>query len=255
MRKVSVWGKNNPWKARIILAITHVILSMMAILLGLQAFFNDIQFTNSMMVVVLNVYLSAYLFYPIQGYREGLFRFTYIRQKKHDAVIVLTTFFILVGWVTQFAFEPLSKEEPQVMVIPIVLKLNEPIQANSTMSNRKDIRENLKTLRNSINVQEKEWKMEKRIGLISPDTTHTRNPLTIAAKAFLILFTLLLAGGLIGGVFSLSCSLFCSGHEIAAWIVAIGGFTLTIFLTIIAIRGIVRSGKSRKKKIAQSPSN
>jgi hypothetical protein len=252
MKKISLWGKNNPWKARIIIAVSHLLLTGMAIGLGIQSYLDDVRVSREMIEAFIIIFILAYFLYPIRGMKKGIFTHTYIRQKKHDFILAFSTFLFIGGATNQYAYEPLAVSDAQLHVVPVVYRLKEQQKAPSSIAAKKDFRMALKSYVKDIKLQVKEMKRKKNNGLSLPEGNYSKGGL-VAAKVLLFLLTLSLAFFLFVGVASLACTLSCNGQEGAAVLVFIGGLSLIIFLMIISIRGIVRMGKPKKDRIIPSP--
>src|SRR5687768_5763666 len=103
MKKISFWSKNNPVKARIIIGISHLLIIMIAIFLGINSYVEDVRFSKTGLLLLATVFMVAYLLYPRKGIKEGLFKYSYRRRVKHDIVMLISFTFVLVIGVNQFA--------------------------------------------------------------------------------------------------------------------------------------------------------
>jgi phosphate/sulfate permease len=78
------------------------------------------------------------------------------------------------------------------------------------------------------------------------------NRLNTTDKILLTALLALLAAAALYGVIAWSCSLSCSGHEAAAWVVAIAGTGVVIFLVLWAGRAINRAYRRRQDRRAHT---
>jgi len=83
MKTLSFFAKNNPLKARYILAFAHVLVWLIAIFLGVYLFLHDLPIPFWVGIVFAHLFFLAYFLYPYRDHKKGLFKYSYFRQKSH----------------------------------------------------------------------------------------------------------------------------------------------------------------------------
>jgi hypothetical protein len=242
MKNISIWGKNNPWKARLIIAVAHFMLVAIAVLIGVWSYIDDVRITNGMMITVLLIFILTAFFYPIRGSRSMLFGASYHRRKKSDALLLLSATFLLSGGVNQFCFAPVYENVKTPVARQVVHRNTEAIRAQPSIYEKKATKESLriqkKNLKHKVKVLKKEIRTEEPMGN------------NFLLRLFLGMITLAAMFGFLVVISNLACQLSCAGMGGAAFLVSIGGLGLAIFLTIIIFRSIARLRQPYENKTA-----
>lgn len=228
MKKISYWGRQNPWTARIIIVIGHVILLVSAVYMGLLSASYEWMIKPWQIMSLVVILLLAMIAYPVKGIRKGPFKHTYHRQKFIDGSLVMCSFLLIAGTSNRYANLPAAIPQ-EVNPLSEFMVNKPPSMEKKKIPTAKDFNRALKKLRKQAR---KTLRMEKKRMQAnrSSDSTTGNIVLTILlAVGVFILWILIL---------SLSCNLSCSGNEGMAWIVFIGGTGGLVLLSILAIKSI-----------------
>ncbi len=236
MKNLSIWAKNNRVKALITTIILHVILGYYYFYAGALLFTEKIILPSIMLYISGVLILVAYTFYPIKYVKKGIFKSTFLREKKWQLVGMISTaiFMIFIGnQSTRLAFSPQnSLQEYSVQQVALDIKKEAKEKKFKKIKNWKLIRKAKRQLRKRVKSNVRELKKIER-------------GMTDFGKFLAIFFSVLVAIGLGILVLGVSCNLSCSGNEAFAAVVLIGGFILVIAGLIAVIRKIVLT-KSRE---------
>lgn len=227
LKNISLWGKNNPIKARIIIVLSHLILLLSSIYLGVISYVYDFDLPYEIIPILVSLFFLAYWFYPKKGQRNGWQRHSYTRQKTMDGVLIVSSFVILVLGVNRFAVEPipLSSAKAHFIVNTSPKQQSEKLNLRKTFKSiKKKLKNDLKELKNSV----------KRNGTDNPK----------AHQILLVCLTLLLTTGLIFLSIGLSCNISCSGQGSVATIVLVGGIIASIGIAVLLINLILKKNKT-----------
>ena len=237
MKKLSIWGKNNPRKARIIIALSHVLLVVSAFFLGLLTFVYDLALPIWLPIVLAHLFFVAYLLYPDKQAKKGVFAHSYLRQKTTDFVLTITYILAIAAGLNQWAFAPTSGTIPvEAKGILMAQKIKPTEEAAGHKKSKfsalktpfQELKSQLKTLRDEF----------KAAG----DKEGAKG-----TKILLFLLTFVVALGLAWLVAALACNISCSGQEGLAWVALILGLAGVVWLTIISVKAISR--KTGKKDL------
>lgn len=237
MKKLSRWAKDHPKSARIIIAISHVLAVLNAVVLGVFLYFNNWGEAKWPLLFLGNLFFLAYIFYPKKHRRKQSSRSAfYVRQKIHDFILVVSYSFVLVLGVNnfftisadQFAFTQQGK------AVFIANRIN----ADHSRVERKKLRSVAKTqvkqLKKQIRYEFQELKKEYK----------KQTGEKVGLKILLIFLTVVVALALGALVAALACELSCSGQEGLALVVIILGWGGIVWGGIIAVKNILnRVGK------------
>lgn len=235
MKKLSYWSKNNPVKARIIIGVSHVLLLIIGMSLGIITYIDELHIPNGFLITMVSVFFIAYMLYPVRGRKTGILKYSFYRRVKHDFILVMASSCVLAAGVNNFAFQPLLIHQPQPPFTLMIAKGSFEDPGLIEKELRKNILKQIKQIRTDI---------KQTLKLMKADA-QTGNDKKVGLKVFLIFLVLLGAAISLGGVATLSCELSCSGHEGMAVVVAVGGTAAIIGLSILAIVSILKIGKPR----------
>ena len=97
MLKLSLWGKNNPWKARVIIIFSHVILFQLAWFTGNELVSIGINLPGYLKYLIVLISLLTFITYP-SAKNKSAYKIVpyYTRQKICDFLFALSTFGMVV---------------------------------------------------------------------------------------------------------------------------------------------------------------
>ena len=242
MKNVSIWGKSNPKKARVIIASSHFLIVLFCAFLGFYLFVYEIKIPLWLTFALTNFFFIAYFLYPEKGQKKGFFKYSYIKQKSLDFILVVTYSFAIACALNQIAFIKEYKNVDQVNAKLIVHKVYPEVNLKPDKTSKSEIKKSIRNIKKSIKAEmkalKKEFKKRKDNGGFG------------FVQFLLVLLTLAAAIGLGWLVAALSCELSCSGQEGLAAAVLILGWGAIIWLGIIAFKKILKGGRKNKPKPA-----
>ncbi len=228
MKQLSYWGKQNPWPARIIIGIGHLILLVSAVYIGLLSASYDWMIKPWQIMSLAVLLILSMIGYPVKGIRKGIFKHTYRRQKFMDGSLVMCSFLLIAGTSNRYANLPASF--PQEMEPLSEFMVHKPSSMETKkFPTAKDFNRALKKMRKQAR---KSLRMERK----RMQANHNGQ-----SEAGKILLTIIVVVGFVilwGLILSLSCNLSCSGNEGMAWLVFIGGTAGLVLLSILALKAI-----------------
>jgi hypothetical protein len=235
MKQLSFWAKDNPRLARTIIVFSHIFIVLNALFLGFFTYATDIKLSYGVLIILATTFLLAYILYPIKRKESGLFKYSYLRQKSTDFLLVITYSLIITFGFNHFAFSPdYSRESAQPKALLIVHKVTP--DAKPDKKEKRELRKTMKELRKNIKTEIRALKKEfKEKG---------NNEMHVGLKILLALLTVGVAIFLGYVVAALACSLSCSGNEGLALATLILGWGGIIFLGVIAIKEIFKNRSS-----------
>lgn len=244
MKKISLWGRQNPWPARYLIIASHFLLCALALLNGILLQQLGVVIPTGAYFVFAGIYLLAFMAYPfrVQKGREYSAAAYYFRQKTCDYALLVTGFF----GVLFFANRP----EKMLSLDPVLhaaAPYSSAIPSDSTVKKYKTIAEFSASMKD-VNGFPLKWKEKKKLLREQVRAIKQDKYMSDGAKVGLIILSVAVALGLLFLVAALSCNLSCDGQGGAAALVLIGGLGLIIFLSIITIRAIL--GKKKRKKLS-----
>jgi hypothetical protein len=237
MRKISYWARRHKWHARILIILAFVLLNYVGLQLGFLLHDMKIAVRGFSFFVIL--YFAGLVLYPFKFMRSWMSSSKYyVRQKLCDALLITSTFLMIV-FIGNHSDETLFMQEAQAtVVVPSDLPKDSTIKSYKTIAafaaSMKD--KNGKTLK---------WKERKKLLKEQIRAVKKADDLSKGAKTALIILSVLVAALLEMLVLGLACNLSCSGSDAAAIFVGLGGTALVIFLTILVIRGITNKKKNK----------
>lgn len=239
MKNLSLWANNNPIKSRAIITLGHLLIIPNALLLGFLTYAYDFEISRWVIVIFANVFFIAYFLYPNKQQGKGLFKYSYVKQKSLDFLLVTSYSLVIAAGLNHFSFSSdhrIELEEPKALLM--VEKINPEVEINKSRTWKSDLKKSVKQMRKKIKRELKELKKE----LKKKEGDEGKGLM----KFLLILLTFGVAIGLGILIAGLACNISCSGQEGLAWVVLILGWTAIIWLSVIAIKNIDRKvGKKR----------
>lgn len=243
LKKLSQWAKINPKLARIIIAISHVLVYVNSIFLGILLFLFDWGASKWLLVIVANLFFISYIFYPKKSKKKNKrncsylqYNRHYIRQKAHDFSLVISYSIVIALGVNNFLMQPIHGNNKVQQPIAKFIVYKPKVENHTT--NRKQLKsefkQKFKKVRKQIKQELRNLKKELKK---KKDKKGSR-------LVKLLLFLLTVAAAVVLGflILALSCNLSCSGKEGLAWVVLFLGWTGIIWLGIIVLKKIFRMG-------------
>lgn len=249
MKRISFWAKTHKWSARIVIIVSYILLTAIALLIGKLLAGMDIFISAVAVFGFTSAYICAAILYPSkENKRSGKNASSfYLKQKSCDLLLAASTFcmIIFIGNRPESLFQKYSSLNATVITDPSMLK-------DSSSKSYKSISDFNKSMEDE-NGNLLKWKERKKLLKQQVKEIKKANDLSSGEKTLLVVLSALVAAGLLILVASASCSLSCNGSEGAAALVAIGGTAAVIVLLVIVIRAIY--GKKKKKKKDESSQN
>src|SRR3989304_4617222 len=230
MKKISRWAKHNAKTSRFLITAFHLIIMSLGFFTGIVLNKAGVILSDTVGVIGAIGMILAMLFYPIRNAANKFFAHSYARQKTHDFLVCA---FGLIGFMSLGNSMAAGKTSFQSK---ISIKSRYDIELTEKINNSKvaDFFSNAFVSKNTTDMQTE----QKQIAQID----------TVGAILLILLIVLVsIAAGC--GLAILSCSLSCSGYEVAAFLVVFGGGFLLILADVLLIRRIIGRMNSNKKVI------
>ena len=232
MKNLSKWASTHAISARIIIAVSHVLILFDALFLGFLSYAYDLILPYWFLFILGNVFFIAYFIYPYRGDKKGLFKHSYYKQKVLDFTLVSSAGLALIVGMNLFCNAQdgrVKTDRGEAKLIALKLQSEPPPASdhlmtkitNSVKESRAELRAELKSLKSEFKQQSGEF------GLAM-------------LKFFLTIVLIFLFLALLFGVTFLSCSVSCSGNEGLGIVIALLGLVGSIWLLVIAIKAIFR---------------
>lgn len=234
MKRVSLWGKNNPQKAILILTLCHISGLFVSLFSGFLSYCYDIPIPREATLLVGFIFFTTFALYP----RKTKATYSYAWQKVCDFALVSSAILVIMFGFNQFAFEKSPSEKPIEAKAQFIVLKNTPSEKQEKTSLFSPIKNQVKKVKKSIKERLRTWKKNFK--------TPKRNRGDIIEKFLLNLLNLGLLVLLVFLVVALSCNLSCSGYPGLALAVLIIGLGGSIFLCFIIGRAIYRKFRKRK---------
>lgn len=241
MRKLSVWAKHNPRKARIIIIVSHILLIGLAWFAGSELSFiskKPPEFIVYLFVLMFFIAAIAYPFKKNKSEREkGSF---YIKQKTCDFSLAASLFGMVLCLSANDKNVLPFYTSSQASVVSISVKKENPTAAEILASLKYRDKSTLtrsekRILKQEFNKQLKKYTIAKLSGNKEA-----------AGNAGLIILSIIVALGLLYLVAALACSLSCNGSDAAAAAVLVLGIAGIVIGFIAVIRAIKRGPRNKK---------
>jgi len=236
MRKISYWAKRNPWKARIIIIVSHILLLLLAWYTGSALYAFKIILPGTLFLIFILYYLSAVFIYPTKNKKKFFSqRWHYVHQKACDFSLAAAAFGMMVCVANDpEKYIPNINEALGVAVIRPNTKNEKPTAAQ--------ILESLKTRNKSTLTREEKriLRQEFKIQMKKYVVANIRGNKTDGSDAGIIILAIVAALGLAYLVGVLACNLSCNGNDGAAILVVILGTAAIGLGLYFLIRGLKR---------------
>lgn len=240
MKKLSSWGFYHPRIARCLMVLIKIVMILLAWYIGNILQLADIYFTTDSFYIIAICILPGVLLYPNEKRKKVYFeRSYYIHQKLCDGIITFFSFsaFIIL-FNTNFSLDPAYGAKPIYRYGETTAQNyvnNSPGNGGKKMSEKKS-----KAAKRSF------IKQIKQISSLAKKGNKEQISLILE-----MVFAITLGACLGIIVAALSCSLACSGNELAALLVLIFGAGAVATGLITWIRSIIK----RKRKLAAMNKN
>lgn len=231
MLTLSRWARLNPWKARLIVVLSHVLLILLSIVTGNRLKEARVEVPAIVVYAALGVYILAVMFYPVFKGDSHLF---YKQRKPMDFLLVFSACVMIAGTVNHPGLTQIDFSSSQAATIKIQPGKHDPRATEILASLEHRDKHSLTRSEKKILRKEFKYQLKEYIGgKLSGNQQRAEN-------AGLIILAIVGALGLFYLVLSLSCSLSCNGNDGAALAVALlGGAAVAVGLIFI-LRGIRR---------------
>ncbi|MEO0899918.1 MAG: hypothetical protein AAFY71_26125 [Bacteroidota bacterium] len=245
MKKYSKWGKNNPQKARWIIAFSHLGIWFSGLVLGILAYLFEWPLPLAMIVLLGHIYFAAHLFYPDKKQTQGFFKDSYGRRKSIEAILLVSYWLMLIMGTQAFLLlddAPIVNQSSPSSNYHLTSGEN-PAYSKSTQKEKFSLRKSLKNFRKktqaNLKIIKAELKKKDRGGMI-------------ALKILLSILLVVLAIVMIYAITILGCALACEDAGGLAVAVVLLGWGATIWLGTVAIINIwKRIGRNRPTNIPE----
>lgn len=246
MRKLSLSARKNPATARLIIILSFIIVTLLAVFTGTLLRSAGISIPPYYLGIVIVVYLLTVLVYPrkIYGVMFTL-KWNYTNRKISDGFLALSTYLMLLI-LSNNDFSQINYIQSAVAAPTSVLP------GDSTVKKYQTIREFSKSMKDEDGNQLK-WKQKKKLLKEQVKAIRKADDLSRGNKTLLIIVSVLVALGLLVLLTGLACNLSCNGSEAAAIILGVGGAALVVFLLIVVLRSIDRKYRKSREKPVEPP--
>ena len=241
MRKLSFWAKRNPWKSRIIIFISHLLLMLLGWYTGTLFFAMEISMPAYLLFFFILYYLAAVFIYPSKEEmkrRNG--RRNYIRQKICDFSLAASAY----GMMVCISSQPGGIFQNFQSVSGSLIITSSPREAKPTAA---QILESLKYRDKSTLTREEKriLKKEFKVQLKNYVVAKLKGNKADGNNTLLIILAIVAALGIAYLVAALACTLSCNGNEGAAILVVLLGIAAIGLGLYFIIRAMNRGPKKR----------
>lgn len=241
MKAISFWAKYNPWKARTIIVLLHIILTAIACWIGIEVFSFGITFPAFLLYFFVMAFISAAAFYP------SVKKKNYLRQKACDFTLAASTFCMIVSLSNNRTVSTTIFNTTHASSHTPVTAGKEKPTAQEILASLKD-RDKSTLTKTEKRILKKEFKDQIKIYAKAKLTGNKK----AAGDAGLIILAIVAALGLLSLLAVLSCSVSCNGSEGAAIVIAVLGSAAIILGLILVIKRINRGPKEKEVETAES---
>lgn len=231
MIQISFWAKQHKHAARTVLALSHIMLFIVAVYVAILLDRVNIYLNASIALVSLFFMVTAWLVYPTKRQAGEHFKINYCKRKGCELVFLWASLLLIC-----FVF---NKNE-RVSYFNTYQVLN-----SSFVSSKKNVKE-----AGSSHTIEPKKELKKQFRELVKELKKSRRA---DGKGWLIALVILGGLSLSFLVLGLSCNISCSGNETLGTIVLVGGIAAVILLMVLLIRKITKSQDEKGKKAIPSP--
>ena len=239
MKKISAWAKKNPWKARLIIIASHILILLLAWFTGSNITGLSDTLPGYLKIIFILVFIIAAFSYPAKNdHPIGKPGSSYARQKTCDFLLALSTFGMVTGIAAsgEISFGSLS---PLYATTPSAINNDKDPTAEQILASLK-YRDKGTLTRQEKRILKTEFKKQLKIWTLAKISGNKKD----GGNAGLLILAIVGAVGLFYLVAALSCSLSCNGSDAAAVVVLLLG-TAAIVLGLLAV---IRAINRKKRK-------
>lgn len=233
MKKIHLWAARHPHASRAIIALGHVLLTMIGFEAGLQLFRDGIQLGVAGIGIASLLLLGAVLIYPQKRFYQGR-QWLFLRRRfRADVLLLLTGVLMGISVFNYSISKALSVSESVAgyRVVPAAIHNGtQHSDEQEVLSGGKEIKKDAewrKSLRKEIKAHYLQQEKEK-------------------GKTGYYILLFLMASVLSLGLAGLSCNIACSGSGAVAIFVAIAGIAGIVLLTAWLLRKLLPEDKKKK---------
>lgn len=238
MKSISYWAKHNPRKARIIIALSHIVLILIACWVGFKIFLYDFKLPAFLLYLFVLMFFVAAAFYPPVKKKN------YLRQKISDFTLAASTFCMIVCLANNQSVSTTIFNTTIASSNSSVTAAKEPPTAEQILESLK-FRDKSTLTKAEKRILKKEFKEQLKIYTKAKITGDKQK----ASDTGLIILAIMVALGLFTLLATLSCSLSCNGAEGAAIVVALLGTAAIILGLVLVIKRINRGPRKKEEEI------
>lgn len=228
-RALSRWSKENKVKARSILVLAKMGTCIGCFSLGDALYNSGFIVPELLRIPTLVVFASALAFYPSKYFASGFPAFSFLERKFYDATIFAAGAIVML-----YAGNRLDVSLHRGHLVQTTTHVALPADGFNLESK-------------VISITKKEFM--QRVKIILQDKP---KELTKGTKAALTILAVLAGIALTFGVTALSCSIACSGAEVASVLVFAGGMSLIILGLVSTIKSIHRRPTKKRQTDVRS---
>jgi hypothetical protein len=234
VRKLALWGKNNPWSARFIIILTHFFIGIGGVEFGLLLFAKGVEFPRVSFYLPFAVFTLAYLAYPNHNKTEKKRAGNFAQRKILDRLLLgsLAMLWLVAGNMLPENLHALQTNAASVSTC----RYSHPVVESMLPATREDVARGFKKIWNK-GKKALVWfsgKVEKRLDQYQGGKDTTGSIIGIVLLGILLTFLLLYA------TVAISCNLSCSGNDAAAGIVLFLGLGAIVLLWILLAKWMRR---------------
>lgn len=222
MKQFSFWASSHKWQSWIIIIFLHFLTTFLAIFLGNALFFEGYTLSMNWVIMFIVLALASLLLYPIQGFKSGIFKPTYLKRKSYETLVMFSGCMIILimsnSLTSTTISEHTSQNTPQALRT-ILIPHNQKLSTKAKIKNW---------------FKQKNKKFTKRFTKFWDKQNNKK-------KVLYLLLAVLLGMVAMGIVGLLACSLSCSGAEALGGIVGLLGVATVIALFIVVVRKILKT--------------
>ncbi len=242
MKKISYWAKKHIWQTRLLIILIYILLNIIGIFTGKLLKEINVIIPQVYFIVAIICTIVLWIWYPDKNTKKRFSSVTlYVRRKFSDFSLGAVTFLMIIyagnNWEHLFIktesanasnITDLSKDS-SIYNIPLIKNFIAGIKGIDV--SKLSQREKLRIIKNQIKTIKHDKETSK------------------GDKTLLIILSVIIALGLLGGLAALSCSIGCAGSEALAVIVGVAGTFLIIFFLIRIIKHMSNPTEKKKENV------
>lgn len=248
IQRASTWAQLHPKKSRLIIAIATFLSIFLHYYYGVYLFAYDLIIPYNFAIGAIVLGVTGALLYPNKHHQDGLFAYSYRKQKSLDFLIFVIGGLLVMYLGNQRAAkvfaEPMEYvgvteeiDSQKIFTSSLYLPVSEgakgqgPKKPDFVLSRaemRRQIRQTLKEVKKALRAEIRTLRKQRKKG---KEGDGLKTLLTLLTVLGAIALGMLVAG--------LACSLSCNGNELAGTVVLIVGWAGIIILSFFVIKKIL----------------